>query len=146
MNVRFFVVSMLSILSIALLASSIAYLSYMGPLEQNSHARHFVIELYNKDPKVQRDSVNGTLKIPPNQFATDTLRFLHHYLHIPIGALALSVTLNIICLFIARDNKNLSGSLFMCAAAASSFTLIPPILQVLSGILLLRERKLIAKK
>ncbi len=130
-----------SIFTIALLTTVFISLSSIGPLEQNKTARNLVTSLYFKDPKVQRDAAKGKLKIHPDSFATDVLSFLNPYINYPLIALAFSVLLNALSLIILKRNENLAGSLLLCAAVASFFTLIPPIIQAISGYVLIVKQK-----
>ncbi|MEI3612544.1 DUF4064 domain-containing protein [Pseudogracilibacillus sp. SO30301A] len=132
----------LSIFTIFLLTTAFISLSSIGPLEQNKTARNLVTSLYFKDPKVQRDAAKGKLKIHPDRFATDVLSYLNPYINYPLIALVFSVLLNVLSLTLLKRNENLAGSLLMCAALASIFTIIPPIIQAISGYVLIEKDKL----
>ncbi|WP_169801157.1 DUF4064 domain-containing protein [Halalkalibacter krulwichiae] len=132
-------VFLLSLTSLLILFVALFYISLSGPLEKSSLAQTMLIELYKKDPKVQRDTASGTLKMSPEQFAYETLSFLNNYKHLPISALAFSAFLHVVSLIVMSRNKNISGSLFMCAAILSSFLIIPALLQVYLGYLLLKK-------
>ncbi|MDV2884938.1 DUF4064 domain-containing protein [Alkalihalophilus pseudofirmus] len=138
MNKKHMMIRFISVISLGLLVGGTVFLLSIGPLEQHQGIRSVVIDLYQMDPKVQRDTLSGTLQIQPDEFATDTLQYINQYMYLPIGALILSAVLTVVSLFILNKNSKMSGSLFMFAAAASCFTVIPPIMQVISGSLLLK--------
>lgn len=131
----------LAVISLILVLISMVYLVNIGSsLEKNNIARSLIIDIFNNDPKVMRDTASGTISTTAEQFATDTLIFFKQFYLIPVGFLFLAVILNISGLIIMNRNRRASGILLCCSAVASSFTIIPPILQMISGLLILKSK------
>lgn len=139
MKIHKHIILFLSVFSIVLLTIAFIYLSSIRPLEQNQTAHNFVTELLSKDPKVQRDAAKGQLNVNIDQTATDILFYLNQYSYYPLTAIAFSVILNVIVLILLNRDKDLSGGLLICSAVASFFTIIPPILQVISYFLIKKD-------
>ncbi|GAB4074079.1 hypothetical protein GCM10028778_15820 [Barrientosiimonas marina] len=129
------IIVILSVCSIVLLIAAFIFLSSIGPLEQNKTANTVVTDILSKDPKAQRDNVDTA------PLAADILSYLNQYAHYPLILIGFSVVLNGISLALLRSQKHLSGIFLICAAVASFFTLIPAVLQAVSGIYLIKRSK-----
>lgn len=133
------IIVILSVCSIALLTIVFVLLSSVGPLEQNKPAHNLVTEVLSKDPKVQRGAAKGN-KVNLDQIATEVLSFLNQYIYYPLIATGFSLVLSAASLVLLKRNSRLSGSLLICAAISSFFTVIPPILQTISGLYLIKKK------
>lgn len=135
------VIMVLSIFSMFFLIIAFIYLSSIGPLEQNRPMRELISEVLSKDPKAQRSEAKGHM-INHDTAATEILSTLGSYMYYPLIAIGLSVLSNGFSLILLKYNQAVAGSLLMCAAILSFFTIIPPTLQAISGFYLLRKERL----
>lgn len=132
------IILVISIFSMALLSIAFIFLQSIGPLEQNAPIRELVNDILSKDPKVQRSADKGQI-INHDTAATEILSTLNSYMSYPLIAIGLSVLLNGFSLILLKYHQALAGSLLICAAILSFFTIIPPLIQAISGFYLLRN-------
>ncbi|PPA70910.1 hypothetical protein [Jeotgalibacillus proteolyticus] len=120
------IIGFVSLLLLVMLIGSSAL--FAATLDTNSIVKGTIIEAFNQDPKVQRDTASGNMKVSPESFTNDTIDFLQKVSVYPLSLLGAALFLTLIGLITMKFNRGITAILFIIAGIASLFTLIPAIL------------------
>ena len=142
MRRSFNTVRLLSSAAVAVLFYVAFVLLTLEPLAKNTYARSLAVEIRMLDPKIQRAQANGTLEVSHSQFATSFLETVNHYKYIPISIVFVSIIVTLVGLWTAKYNHRMSANIFMFASLLSLLTVLPAILQAISGYLMFKKAKI----
>lgn len=100
---------------------------FANSLNTNQSLQNVLIEIFENDPKAQREMSSEEISATSEQFTSDILIFVQKFLKYPFYMLGISALLSLITLFTMKLNKFISALLLSLAGLLSIFTLLPPI-------------------
>ena len=100
---------------------------FANSLNTNQTVQNVLIEIFENDPKAQREMSSEEISATSEQFTSDILIFVQKFLKYPFYMLGISALLSLIALFTMKLNKFISALLLSLAGVLSIFTLLPPI-------------------
>lgn len=100
---------------------------FSNSLNTNQTVQNVLIEIFENDPKAQREMSSEEISASSEQFTSDILIFVQKFLKYPYYMLGISALLSLIALFTMKFNKIISALLLSLAGVLSIFTLLPPI-------------------
>ncbi|WP_257785652.1 DUF4064 domain-containing protein [Planococcus plakortidis] len=117
--------------SIAFLLLVILFIStglLANSLDTNQSIQNVLIEIFENDPKAQREMNPEEITAISEQYTNDILSFVQNALKYPFYLLGIAALLSLVALFTIKLNKYVSALLLLFAGLLSIFTLLPPIL------------------
>lgn len=126
---------------ILLIIFLISLLIFDFTMEHNTALRTLIINIFNHDPKVQRDAANGVLTITAEQFAANTIVYLKKALIYSISFLLVTCAMNGAGIFCIKRYPRGSAVIFIINGMLLIFTAIIPALLIPAGLILLRRTK-----
>lgn len=100
---------------------------FANSLNTNQTVQNVLIEIFENDPKAQREMSSEEISANSEQFTSEILIFVQKFLKYPFYMLGISALLSLIALFTMKLNKFISALLLSLAGLLSIFTLLPPI-------------------
>ncbi|ANU19361.1 hypothetical protein BBI15_03630 [Planococcus plakortidis] len=97
-------------------------------LDTNQSIQNVLIEIFENDPKAQREMNPEEITAISEQYTNDILSFVQNALKYPFYLLGIAALLSLVALFTIKLNKYVSALLLLFAGLLSIFTLLPPIL------------------
>ncbi|MGM0898189.1 MAG: DUF4064 domain-containing protein [Bacillota bacterium] len=102
--------------------------SFIFTIEENRSAQNQLAELFQNDPKVQREMTRTEAQMNSETFATDVLEMTKGLLLYPFYFLIAAVLLSFMGILTVKMNRFIPASLFSLAGVLSIFTILPPVL------------------
>ena len=100
---------------------------FANSLNTNQTVQNVLIEIFENDPKAQREMSSEEISANSEQFTSEILIFVQKFLKYPFYMLGISALLSLFALFTMKLNKFISALLLSLAGLLSIFTLLPPI-------------------
>lgn len=101
---------------------------FIYSLEKNHLVEGAIVELFENDPKVQREMSGGEARASSKEFANEVIIFAKEILVYPFYMIGLAALLSLFGLFTIRINRFIAAIFLSFAGLLSLFTLLPPIL------------------
>ena len=100
----------------------------LNSLENNEFLRGILINLFENDPKVQRNMINGELAASSIAFVNEVIHFIKEISIYPIYMLGIATLFSLLGFLTIKINKFAAATFLSLAGVLSIFTLVPPIL------------------
>lgn len=101
---------------------------FIYSLEENHLVETALVELFENDPKVQREMSGGEAQASSKEFAHEVIVFAKEILIYPFYMMGLAALLSLFALFTIKINRFIAAVFLSFAGLLSLFTLLPPIL------------------
>ncbi|TSB46035.1 DUF4064 domain-containing protein [Alkalicoccobacillus porphyridii] len=135
-------IRILSILAFVILAFTFfALLVSVFTIENNETVRAGLVDLYEQDPKVQRDIMAGTDSATIDEFVDESIQIFKS-VSIILAVMTFVLLLIIgIGLFLQRRSPKTSGILYVVTGVITLLSVILPVLLIPAGVMSFRQAK-----